>query len=182
MKITNRKRGFILFFQNLIYIFFLISLIFQSIQDKTIYAVSPKWNVLILGLGFLRPFFCEDSVIVPITGMVLGGGVCLLVYILCHGKGFGGGDVKLAAAGGAMLGGDILYALLFACVCAVFVQIIFVDKSSKKGSCCGKCIYSLKSFRSTFFHFNSCVNKFAFVPYMVLGMEVILFIQILQKF
>ena len=93
MKIINRKRGFILFFQNLTYIFFLISLIFQSMQDKNTYTVSPQWNAFILGLGFLRPLFCGESVIVPITGIFLGGGVCLLVYILCHGKGFGGGDL-----------------------------------------------------------------------------------------
>ena len=112
----------------------------------------------------MRPFFSTDSLAVPVTGMLLGGGICLLVYILCYGKGFGGGDVKLAAAGGAMLGGDILYALLFACVCAVIVQIVSVDKALKKSSSCG-----------------NDVRFFAFVPYMALGMEVILFIQVLQQ-
>ena len=124
--------------------------------------VSSKWNGLILGLGFLRPFVTADSFVVPVTGMFLGGGVCMLVYILCRGRGLGGGDVKLAAAGGSVLGGDILYALLFACVCAVISQVGFVDKTSKKFISCGKHPLS-----------------FAFVPYMALGMEVVLLIQLL---
>lgn len=131
-------------------------------QDKNTYTVSPKWNTFILGLAFLRPFFSTDSIIVPITGLLLGGGVCLLVYVLCHGKGFGGGDVKLAAVGGAMLGGDILYALLVACVCSVIAQIGLVDNVLKKFFSCG----------------NS-TRSFAFVPYMSLGMEVVLLIHIL---
>ena len=113
--------------------------------------------------------------------MLLGGGVCLLVYILCHGTGFGGGDVKLAAAGGAMLGGDILYALLVACVCAVIAQAGFVDNGSKKTSICGKFVDSLKTFRCISFNFKNHTGKFkfAFIPYMALGMEVVLFIHIL---
>ena len=130
----------------------------------------------------MRPFFSTDSMIIPITGLLFGGGTCLLVYLLCHGRGFGGGDVKFAATGGAMLGSDILYALLFACVCAVLMQSVSVDKTLKKDSFCGKSIFGLKMFQIIFFHSNSCVNKFAFVPYMSLGMEVILFIQILQAF
>lgn len=150
-------------------------------QDKNTYTVSPKCNAFILGLGFLRPFFSTDNFIIPITGVLLGGGVCLLVYILCHGRGFGGGDVKLAAAGGAMLGGDILYALLVACVCAVIAQAGFVDNGSKKTSLCGKFVYSLKTFRKSSFHLKNYTDKFqfAFVPYMALGMEVVLFIHIL---
>lgn len=134
-------------------------------QDKNTYTVSPKWNLFILGLGFLRPFFSTDSLVVSVTGVVIGGGVCMLVYILCRGKGLGGGDVKLAAAGGAMLGGDILYALLIACVCAVFAQQFSVDKASKKIAACGK-----------------PHKYFAFVPYMSLGMEVVLLFQIVRTF
>ena len=131
----------------------------------------------------MRPFFNSDSLEIPIIGMFLGGGVCLLVYILCHGRGLGGGDVKLAAVGGAMLGGDILYALLIACVCAVIAQVGFVDKIAKKSSPCGNSAYSLKIFRKNSVHLKNYVDKshFAFVPYMALGMEVILFIQILQQ-
>lgn len=152
-------------------------------QDKNTYTVSLKWNVLILGLGFLRPFFGTDSLAVPITGVLLGGGVCLFVYLLCHGRGLGGGDVKLAVAGGAMLGEDILYALLIACVCAVIAQGGFVDKISKKSSPCGNSDYSFKIFRKSFFCLKNDADKshFAFVPYMSLGMEVILFIEILQQ-
>ena len=118
-----------------------------------------------MGLGFLRPFVSAEGFTVPVIGVLLGGGVCMLVYILCRGRGFGGGDVKLAAAGGAMLGGDILYALFLACVCAVIMQQILVDKASKKSVTCGK----------------QC-RQFAFVPYMSLGMEVVLLFQILQLF
>ena len=152
-------------------------------QDKNTYTVSPKWNLFILGLGFLRPFFSTDSLVVSITGVFLGGGVCLLVYILCHGTGLGGGDVKLAAAGGAMLGGDILYALLVACVCAVTLQAVSVDKTLKKSSFCGNSARSLKTFRRSSFYLKNDADKsyFAFVPYMALGMEVILLIQILQQ-
>ena len=129
----------------------------------------------------MRPFFSTDSFVVPIIGVLLGGGVCLLVYILCHGMAFGGGDVKLAAAGGAMLGGDILYALLFACVCAVVAQVVSVDKTLKKSSSCGNDAYSLKNFRSISFNFKNHTGKFkfAFIPYMALGIEVVLFIHIL---
>ena len=129
----------------------------------------------------MRPFFSTESFVVPITGLFLGGGVCLLVYILCRGRGLGGGDVKLAAAGGAMIGGDILYALLFACVCAVTLQMGSVDKISKKSSPCGNSAYSFKIFRRNSVCLKNYANHshFAFVPYMVLGMEIVLLVQIL---
>ena len=117
---------------------------------------------MIFGFAFLRPFVQAESFVVPVTGFFLGGGVCLLVYLVCGGRGFGGGDVKLAAAGGAMLGGDILYALLFACVCSVIMQSVIVDKTSKKSEVGG-----------------NLSGSFAFVPYMTLGMEVVLLVQIL---
>ena len=136
-----------------------------------------------MGLGFLRSFVSTDSFVIPITGMVFGGGVCLLVYVLCHGRGLGGGDVKLAAAGGAVLGGDILYALLFACVCAIVVQVVSVDKTLKKIFSCGNCRYSLKIVGTILWNLKKYTHtfKFAFAPYMALGMEVVLFIEILQS-
>ena len=129
----------------------------------------------------MRPLVSADSLVVPITGLLFGGGVCLLVYLLCQGRGFGGGDVKFAAAGGAMLGGDILYALLFACGCAIVAQTIFVDKSTEKSCSCGTFRCSLKELCTILWHTNSQTSTFpfAFAPYMALGMEVVLFIEIL---
>lgn len=158
----NKKRGLILFFEKVIYLLFLISLIFLSIYDKRKYVIPEKCNLCILCLGFLRSFLVEESFLVPILGIVYGGSPFLLVYLLQRKRGIGGGDVKLAAAGGSMLGSDILVALFLACLFAVGSFLFSVYREWKIKRNCGQPM----KINDTY--------SIAFGPFLSLGMEILL--------
>ena len=158
----NKKRGLILFFEKVIYLLFLISLIFLSIYDKRNYIIPEKCNLCILCLGFLRSFLVGESFLVPILGIIYGGSIFLIVYRLQRTRGLGGGDVKLAAAGGSMLGSDILVALFLACFFAVCNFLFSVYQEWKIGRNCGQPMRI------------DCNYSIAFAPFLSLGMEVVL--------
>ncbi len=65
-------------------------------------------------------------------GSILGGGLFYMVYCISHG-GMGGGDVKLAAALGAWLGGDLLsVAVLLAFFLATMVACYLFSIGDKR--------------------------------------------------
>lgn len=92
--------------------------------DFCIYEIPPVSNGMIAGLGMIRIFADLGHWPSYITGSLLAGGIFLLVYLVTGKKGIGGGDIKLMAAAGLLLGAPkILYALFFGCVLAVLVQL-----------------------------------------------------------
>jgi len=67
-------------------------------------------------------------------GLLIGGGIFLLVYLISR-KGLGGGDVKFMAAAGLYLGfAETLPVILYGTVIAAFVGLvlIFIKKIGRK--------------------------------------------------
>lgn len=92
--------------------------------DLFVYEIPPELNGIIACLGILRIFTDFGHWPSYVTGSLFAGGIFLLVYLVTGKKGIGGGDIKLMAAAGLLLGAPkILYALFFGCVLAVLVQL-----------------------------------------------------------
>lgn len=78
---------------------------------------------LLLGLGFF------DILI----GAIIGGGFFWLQFVLSHGKWIGGGDIRLGAVMGLMLGWENLLAALFVSyLIGSIVGLILVSSNRKK--------------------------------------------------
>lgn len=75
---------------------------------------STKWYDLVIGLFAVSVFF-------------------LLLVLITKGKGMGGGDVKLMAAAGLLLGWkQIILAMVIGCVCGSIIHIIRMKVSKKE--------------------------------------------------
>ena len=102
--------------------------------DFCIYEIPPVLNGIIACLGILRILMDLHHWNMYIIGSLLGGGIFLLVYLVTGKKGIGGGDVKLMAAAGLVVGVQkIFWALFFGCLIAVLVQLplkLFGKKNS----------------------------------------------------
>ena len=102
--------------------------------DICIYEIPPVLNGIIACLGVLRILMDLHHWNMYITGSLLGGGIFLLVYLCSGEKGIGGGDVKLMAAAGLVLGVQkIFWALFLGCLIAVLIQLplkLFGKKNS----------------------------------------------------
>ncbi len=105
-----------------------------AVIDFFVYEIPPALNGLIACLGLVK--LVTDMQYWPsyVMGGLLGGGIFLLVYLVTGKKGIGGGDVKLMAAAGLVLGmPKLFFALFFGCAFAVLVQLplkLFGKKNS----------------------------------------------------
>ena len=105
----------------------------------------PNTLVLVMIAGWLFlmvPMIYTDTgngfsiMMDSLYGLLIGGGLFLLVYLLSS-KGLGGGDVKFMAAAGLYLGlADILPAILYGTVLAAltgFILVLFkkIDRKDK---------------------------------------------------
>ena len=66
--------------------------------------LSVAFNIFIALLGLVRVVLDFDNVWTYIIGLVSVSGFLLILYILTCGRGIGGGDIKLMAAAGLLLG------------------------------------------------------------------------------
>lgn len=122
-------------------------LVAVAITDYRTHRIWYGFSLYILGIG-LGAGILEKKALAE----VLAGGMVLfmllfLLFRLSNGKLLGGGDVKLMAAAGVLLGvTQGLLALLFACIAALLVKLpAYLGKGRKREKC------------------------FAFGPYLVLG-------------
>ena len=84
--------------------FFIITLAVIGCQDMKFMRISDKWNVILLGIAV---FSCvtipEISFSSRLMGLICVSGPLLAIALLVPGS-FGGGDIKMMAAGGLFLG------------------------------------------------------------------------------
>lgn len=85
--------------------------------DAKTFEIPVECNCLIGFLGILHLFLNLEGWPDYIGGMCLMSGLLLAIYFITNQKGIGGGDVKLMAAAGLLLGWQkISLALLLSCV------------------------------------------------------------------
>ena len=101
-------------------------------------------------------FFFNDGAFQKLLGAIILGSVFQLIVLLTKEKGLGQGDVRLAIISGILVGMDNLILWLYVTIFSALIYGLFLAKKKKK-------------FKGL---------KIPFVPFMVLGMVVILLILI----
>ena len=102
----------------------LSGLLVVMLVDFWLWEIPPLCTGLIAGLGLIQ--IGLDTSVWPLylAGALWGGGLFLLVYLLTGKRGIGGGDVKLMAAAGLVLGSPkVLFAMFLGCFFAVFIRL-----------------------------------------------------------
>lgn len=89
------------------------ALMILSLVDIKTLEIPLSCNVTIFITGVIKIFFHLEDWYVYVIGMAAVSGIFLVVYFLTGGKGIGGGDIKLMAAAGLLLGWQNIILSLF---------------------------------------------------------------------
>lgn len=109
----------------LLYCLLFSALITLSVIDFRTYEIPLGINVFILALGLIR--VATDIANWPdyVIGLVCVSGVLFLIYWVSHGRALGGGDVKLMAACGLLLGWRlIIVGFVAGCIIGSVIHLI----------------------------------------------------------
>ena len=109
---------------SLIYCLMLSGLIVLSLIDWRTYEIPFGINVYLGLLGLAREFVDGIKITIVLDFLIVSG-FLLLVYWITKGRGIGGGDIKLMAVAGLLLGYQlVLVAFLFGCLYGSVIHII----------------------------------------------------------
>ena len=118
--------------ETLLYCLLTSALIVLSVIDFRIYEIPVGINWFIAGIGLIRVFTDMSDWTEYVIGFFSVSAFLYLLYILTKGRGIGGGDIKLMAVSGLVLGWKC-NVLGFICGCIVGVIIhIFLMIITKK--------------------------------------------------
>jgi leader peptidase (prepilin peptidase)/N-methyltransferase len=99
-------------------------LLVVSIIDWRTFEIPPRLSLGVMGLGVIRSLIDLAHWHVYVIGFFSISLPLLILYILTKGKGIGGGDVKLMAAIGLLLGWKLtIFAFMFACIAAMIIHL-----------------------------------------------------------
>lgn len=108
----------------LLYALLVSALITLSVIDFRTYEIPAGINIFILTLGLIR--IVTDYADWPdyAIGFLLVSGFLYIVYLVTKGRGIGGGDIKLMAVGGLLLGWErILLAFVLGCIIGSVIHV-----------------------------------------------------------
>ncbi len=117
-----------------IYFAFFAILAIIAIIDMDTMEIPPVLNAIILGLGIISIFTNPEVTIVQrLIGFICISGFMFLVNLIVNGA-FGGGDIKLMAAAGFLLGWKgVLSAFLIGIFVGAAVGIVLIARRKKGG-------------------------------------------------
>lgn len=111
--------------ESIIYMLFTSVLIVISIIDFKTYEIPISLNRFILILGIARVIFDIDNYITYLIGFFIVSGFLYILYLLTKGRGIGGGDIKLMAVSGLILGYKlIILAFLLGCIIGSVIHLL----------------------------------------------------------
>ncbi len=109
------------------------TLIVLSVIDWRTYEIPVGLNLLIGVLGVIVTVYHREEWLTHVIGFFAVSTILLIVYLLTKGNGIGGGDIKLMAVAGLLLGWKlIVVAFLFGCFFGSVIHLIRM-KVSKTG-------------------------------------------------
>ena len=109
---------------SVIYCLMISGLLVLSVIDWRTFEIPFGINVYLFVLGMIREALEGLSVIVILDFLIVSG-FLLLIYVITKGQGIGGGDIKLMAVAGLLLGWKlVLVAFLFGCFYGSVIHII----------------------------------------------------------
>lgn len=111
--------------ESLLYCLLLSALIVLSVIDFRTYEIPVGINWFIAALGVVRVVTDYENWLQYLVGMVCVSGVLLLVYWVTKGRGIGGGDIKLMAASGLLLGWQLnLLSFALGCILGSVIHLV----------------------------------------------------------
>jgi leader peptidase (prepilin peptidase)/N-methyltransferase len=111
--------------ESLLYCLMASALLVLSVIDFRTYEIPFGINLFILALGLVRAATDFANILNYLAGLLAVSMVLAILYYATGGKAIGGGDVKLMAACGLLLGWKlIILAFLLGCVLGAVIHVI----------------------------------------------------------
>ena len=111
--------------ETLLYCLLFSALITLSVIDFRTYEIPLGINIFILALGLIRVVTDYANWPRYVIGLLCVSGVLFLIYWFSHGRALGGGDVKLMAACGFLIGWQlILIGFVAGCIIGSVVHLL----------------------------------------------------------
>lgn len=103
-----------------------------AVIDWRTYEIPMGLNITIGVLGVAATIIDRSNFIEHLIGAVSVSGFLFLIYLVTRGRGIGGGDIKLMAAAGLVLGWKkIVFALVIGCIVGSIIHIILMRAKGK---------------------------------------------------
>lgn len=116
----------------LLYALLASALITLSVIDFRTYEIPVGINIFILTLGLIRIVTDYADWLDYAVGFFLVSGFLYIVYLVTKGRGIGGGDIKLMAVSGLLLGWkQILLAFVLGCIIGSVIHIVRMKMSGQ---------------------------------------------------
>ena len=104
-----------------------------GIVDQRTFEIPAVLNLLIGGIGTVHLLFDLGQWQVYLAGMFVASSLLLLAHLISRGEGMGGGDVKLMAASGLLLGWQkIVLALLVGAAAGTVIHLLLMKFCAKE--------------------------------------------------
>ncbi len=111
--------------QSVIYCLMASALLVISVVDWRTYEIPLSCNVLLLALGVIFCIIDRANVLEHLIGLVSVSAALYVLYLLSRGRAIGGGDIKMMAAAGLLLGWKlILLSFFLGCILGSVIHVI----------------------------------------------------------
>lgn len=101
------------------------ALLVLSVIDFRTYEIPLGINIFLFVLGIIRCMIDRDHIMEYVIGFFTVSSFLLLLYMLTRGRAIGGGDIKLMAAAGLLLGWKlILLSFFIGCISGSVIHLI----------------------------------------------------------
>lgn len=118
--------------ESLLYCLLFSALLTLSLIDFRTYEIPIGFNIFILILGLVRVATDYKNWLTYVIGLVSVSVVLLLIFLISQGRAIGGGDVKLMAATGLLLGWQYnLLGFVIGCILGSVIHIIRMKVSKE---------------------------------------------------
>lgn len=118
--------------ESLLYCLMFSALVTLSVIDFRTYEIPLGISLFILALGLIRVGLDYKNFLNYLIGFLSVSGFLYLLFLITKGKGIGGGDIKLMAVSGLMLGWKCnILALALGCIIGSIIHIIRMKVSKK---------------------------------------------------
>lgn len=118
--------------ESLLYALLVSALITLSVIDFRTYEIPVGINLFILALGLIRVITDDSNWLSYAVGFLLVSGFLYIVYWITRGRGIGGGDIKLMAVCGLLLGWKlILLSFVLGCIIGSVIHLMRMKVSGQ---------------------------------------------------
>lgn len=118
--------------ESLLYCLLISALLALSVIDFRTYEIPIGFNIFIAILGLIRVGTDLSHWSDYAIGFVSVSGLLLIIYLVTKGRGIGGGDVKLMAACGLLIGWKlVIFSFMVGCVLGAVIHVIRMKVSGE---------------------------------------------------